>query len=91
MFQDNPFSDVELLPAPVVASQNPYAAPCEQWRGQYDWTLFKRVLLWFAFMSIFYLLCDVFVIWQAFDAGQIDANHTVLDGAKAFLFDWRLL
>lgn len=74
-----------------MESENPYLSPVVSGKGEYDWTLFKRVFMWFAFMSIFYLLCDVVIIWQAFDRAQIDANHTILENAEAFLFDWRSL
>ena len=89
MFQDNPFSDVELLPAPVVASQNPYAAPCEQWRGQYDWTLAKRMLVSFGLLAGFYLLCSGIMSWQAFSSVPTNQYRSPAEQLESYFLDWQ--
>jgi len=72
-----------------MESENPYLSPVVSGKGEYDWTLFKRVFMWFAFMSIFYLLCDLFVIWDSWDARTLPSDSTPLEQIKAFFFGWK--
>ena len=71
-----------------MESENPYLSPVVSGKGEYDWTLFKRVFMWFAFMSIFYLLCSGVASWQAFSKVPTNQYRSPVEQVQSFFTDW---
>ena len=85
----NPFADDVLVNSTVVASDNPYAVPVESWKGEYDWTLAKRVFLWFAAMAGFYLLCSGVASWQSFSKVPTNQYRSPIEQIQSYFLDWQ--
>lgn len=68
---------------------NPYASPGESGPGGYDWTTAKRMLLAFALLACFYLLCSAVGAWRAFRADCNHRHEPAINTLVEFALNWR--
>jgi hypothetical protein len=83
---------VAILKVEVKAmseNENPYASPTDSSPGVYDWTLAKRIFLWFSVIAACYLAFDAVVLWQSWDARTLPSDATLVEQVKAFFFGWQ--
>jgi len=71
--------------------ENPYQSPESSERGEYDWSLAKRILLVVSLLAIWYLACDVVLIWNSWNEGQLNPDQSLFDRARNMMFDWKAL
>ncbi len=69
--------------------ENPYASPIENWRGQYDWTLAKRLMAIAGMFAFFYLALVAVPLWKQFRSLPIHRDKPVIEALIEFSSDWR--
>jgi hypothetical protein len=69
-------------------NDNPYQSPVVSCKGEYDWTLAKRIFVAFAVLAAVYMLPGAIGSYQAFNRLSSYQGHTILQKVGSFLTDW---
>lgn len=69
-------------------NDNSYAAPPCSGKGEYDWTLAKRIFVAFSVLTAVYMLPGAIGSYQLFTRLQSYQGHTIWQKAESFFTDW---
>ena len=70
-----------------MLNENPYLSPVVSGKGEYDWTLAKRMFIAFAAMAGFYLLCSGVMSWQSFSEVPTNQYRSPVEQVQSFFTD----
>ena len=71
-----------------MSDENPYQSPESSDRGEYDWSLAKRMFIAGAALMFAYLVPATIVTWRSFQR-PLKHETTILEQVKCFMFDWK--
>jgi hypothetical protein len=69
-------------------NDNPYAAPPCSGKGEYDWTLAKRMFLAFSAVAAMWLIPTAYGSWQLFRKANVNQDKPVIQQVIDVATDW---
>ena len=74
-----------------MQNNNPYASPVDVNKGEWDHSLFRRILKVCGYIAAWFLVMDLIVLAKFFryNEGQI-AGTSFVEMVKAFFIDWNI-
>lgn len=68
--------------------ENPYQSPVVSGKGEYDWTLAKRIFVVIAVLAFSYLIPAAVGSWQLYSRGMLHNSKPIVQRVIDFCSDW---